>query len=190
MRAERKRLNSAKFQSTPPCAGGDLQFYSPCFCNYSISIHAPLCGGRLCRSLRLCRIAYFNPRPPVRGATTLAIDRLSAITISIHAPLCGGRPEHDGTHHGAGDFNPRPPVRGATILPRILRSTVSYFNPRPPVRGATHGAHRNRQLVQQFQSTPPCAGGDTAQAQMAQLTEKISIHAPLCGGRLSAVIIK
>ena len=78
-----------------------------------ISIHAPLCGGRQQEYTQMEGAMYFNPRPPVRGATaghgragphkqfqstppcaggdddSANIDLL--VKISIHAPLCGGR---------------------------------------------------------------------------------------------------
>ena len=129
-----------------------------------ISIHAPLCGGRLMRTTFQVKFCYFNPRPPVRGATLwrtikcqnqadfnprppvrgatkAGLQVFSRLGISIHAPLCGGRPF----------------IASAT-------SSSFYFNPRPPVRGATRVklAACNFCL---FQSTPPCAGGDITLAQ-------------------------
>ncbi len=148
------------FQSTPPCAGGDLLINAFSFVNH-ISIHAPLCGGRLYPFSVLRRnIPDFNPRPPVRGATQSAncqqniyrfqstppcaggdvdsIAGLAGIVISIHAPLCGGRPVPPSPDTVIHYFNPRPPVRGATLPVLRTVSTKLYFNPRPPVRGATN----------------------------------------------------
>ena len=109
-------LAMTRFQSTPPCAGGD--------CSAAPVLPWP---------------PYFNPRPPVRGATGIframrayplfqstppcaGGDCASALiffakSISIHAPLCGGRPlisPH--LKRGQMYFNPRPPVRGATLI--------------------------------------------------------------------------
>ena len=60
---------TSRFQSTPPCAGGDCLPLVSDFWDLSISIHAPLRGGRL-------------------GVQSPIVAR---IKISIHAPLRGGR---------------------------------------------------------------------------------------------------
>ena len=99
----------------PLCGGRPLPADGRNF-GAGISIHAPLCGGRP----QICRVAFlpldFNPRPPVRGATSSSdsgrvctlfqstppcaggdkvIRELPDIEIiSIHAPLCGGRHVH------------------------------------------------------------------------------------------------
>ena len=125
----------------------------------NISIHAPLCGGRLYRPIGRRRTADFNPRPPVRGATLPCIP-------------CRRLSRH---------FNPRPPVRGATLGWRCPDEHTPHFNPRPPVRGATAGVYTDGGGYV-FQSTPPCAGGDCGTRQ-SWTTQTISIHAPLCGGR-------
>ena len=147
------------FQSTPPCAGGDLVNVLTGK-GVIISIHAPLCGGRQRFCAILTKCSYFNPRPTVRGATSRIICWtsfwifqstppcaggdcirlhfcISTLHISIHAPLCGGRQRYGQYPFHHRYFNPRPPVRGATLsIVQIWRGLV-HFNPRPPVRGAT-----------------------------------------------------
>ena len=81
----------SRFQSTPPCAGGDNSARVACVV-FLISIHAPLRGGRLSSSCVYTHILNFNPRPPARGATPLVSDFWM---LSEY-------------------FNPRPPARGAT----------------------------------------------------------------------------
>ena len=125
----------------------------------SISIHAPLCGGRPARSRFSTLLCYFNPRPPVRGATC-CVSAIYLSTLFQSTPPCAGG--DSGTRFDILchlNFNPRPPVRGATFfrLPiinyRLIsihaplcggrrdfwtgRSGRNNFNPRPPVRGAT-----------------------------------------------------
>ena len=126
----------------------------------SISIHAPLCGGRLLPYSLPWLQGDFNPRPPVRGATLCRRIHCACIDISIHAPLCGGRHAVNSKAHCRTHFNPRPPVRGATM--RIC----------------------SRYALCLFQSTPPCAGGDLWLIVHKLTICGISIHAPLCGGRL------
>ena len=197
------------FQSTPPCAGGDVQR----FCDYEIgfiSIHAPLCGGRRQRLGGETRAIQFQSTPPCAGGRPRVNQLIDyVLKISIHAPLCGGRRPHAGKFCTGGHFNPRPPVRGATFptyyiisfirisihaplcggrqRESLSRKSGNYFNPRPPVRGATTIKFLATQ-TEIFQSTPPCAGGDKYIALTQQIVT-ISIHAPLCGGRHKGPIL-
>ena len=124
------------FQSTPPCAGGDLWHCSHLQIQYIISIHAPLCGGRHRIDSALEVSQQFQSTPPCAGGDVFIHFPPPSLCISIHAPLCGGRPDN---------------------YPYICLP-ICDFNPRPPVRGAT-GAHRNRQLVQQISIHAPLCGG-------------------------------
>ena len=146
------------FQSTPPCAGGDVLF-GICSQLVDISIHAPLCGGRHTIYCKAHCGTHFNPRPPVRGATTDKYAKPKFAIISIHAPLCGGRRALCGELRGKNLISIHAPLCGGRrSKPRLLRHP-RHFNPRPPVRGATKFAVRVIVLIV-FQSTPPCAGGD------------------------------
>ena len=54
------------FQSTPPCAGGDyaeLKLMEKA----GISIHAPLCGGRLRVTVDIINNTVFQSTPPCAG---------------------------------------------------------------------------------------------------------------------------
>ena len=147
-----------------------------------ISIHAPLCGGRLENRAPLIlqvnfnprppvrgatglrpgtagRSGHFNPRPPVRGATEVVCGVVAPLAISIHAPLCGGRRDGLAVHPGTGVFQSTPPCAGGDSNNGHFCTHTLYFNPRPPVRGATVNL---RYIICIY-----C----------------ISIHAPLCGGR-------
>ena len=77
-----------------PLCGGRHEIPDCDMIVFDISIHAPLCGGRLHCFLFRIRCDYFNPRPPVRGATMVRIETASSFS----------------------NFNPRPPVRGATLI--------------------------------------------------------------------------
>ena len=147
---------------------------------------------------------YFNPRPPVRGATlTSAASIFSAafqstppcaggdahnsqivhkvFCISIHAPLCGGRQQRDKYYPSRRDFNPRPPVRGATIEVAKIAS-VTAFQSTPPCAGGDISAHGSTAELADFNPRPPVRGATAAKAGETAV-KAISIHAPLCGGR-------
>ena len=145
------------FQSTPPCAGGDV-----------FHLRQP------------CDMSYFNPRPPVRGATHKVYTTTKYRNISIHAPLCGGRPQLVDVAPIFAYFNPRPPVRGATSRTR-QHLAQDLFQSTPPCAGGDGKKSLDTRIVE-FQSTPPCAGGDFP-ADIKDFALIISIHAPLCGGR-------
>ncbi len=125
------------FQSTPPYAGSDFYGSSVPPIHKTISIHAPLCGERLhipqyrffpfefqstppyAGSDRIGEWHtvygfYFNPRPPMRGATCPLVCDFGVFVISIHAPLCGERRQTQLGLSALPHFNPRPPMRGAT----------------------------------------------------------------------------
>ena len=147
------------FQSTPPCAGGDIVKTSPTV-PPTISIHAPLCGGRPQDFTILSARHRFQSTPPCAGGD---IVTSGCVYILLN-------------------FNPRPPVRGATAYARTRRVITANFNPRPPVRGATRIGLPLKSRTS-FQSTPPCAGGDYNLLYFGHTVNCISIHAPLCGGR-------
>ncbi len=152
----------------------------------------------------MCRTVHFNPRPPVRGATSTLPEGSRWAKISIHAPLCGGRRYARYLCHLDNPISIHAPLCGGRqaitakqMVPIIFQSTppcaggdpagnhekirIVHFNPRPPVRGATKLVCSEIKY-KAFQSTPPCAGGDT-KYQREQNICTISIHAPLRGGR-------
>ncbi len=82
-----------RFQSTPPCAGGDIDAAKIKIATDIISIHAPLCGGRPSSvSSTSSRFAVFQSTPPCAGGDLPGRALALYYAISIHAPLCGGRP--------------------------------------------------------------------------------------------------
>ena len=135
-RVHRLAFKHLKFQSTPPCAGGD-QLHN------LVDLH----------------IQNFNPRPPVRGATLASLRAILLKGISIHAPLCGGRLPRFFMPGAVAVFQSTPPCAGGDVdvpdrfFEVLFQSTPPcaggdgicrddalfpvYFNPRPPVRGAT-----------------------------------------------------
>ena len=146
------------FNPRPPVRGttkGEKVAYS----DIIISIHVPLCGGRpfqacngsdplLFQSTSPCAgddaakgsitqsHTDFNPRPPVRGTTTIP---------SSH-------------RHSSRNFNPRPPVRGTTLLIARASPYTLYFNPRPPVRGTTSRRVEGARFTSYFNPRPPVRG--------------------------------
>ena len=150
-----------KFQSTPPCAGGDQ---TPLKNNHKamfISIHAPLRGGD----------NQIFPAYPNNG-------------ISIHAPLRGGR--HDGRKPCGNNccISIHAPLRGGRRGKVALGVFLLEFQSTPPCAGGDDFLCRVNRFPFKFQSTPPCAGGDPASTGMLKISISISIHAPLRGGRL------
>ena len=149
------------FQSTPPCAGGDIDNRGAVACQI-ISIHAPLCGGRQffpaefparCQfqSTPPCAggdqgvsgycyiFSKFQSTPPCAGGDSLPLIMDEFQVISIHAPLCGGRPLHRNRRVAHDGISIHAPLCGGR---QAVRSLTPEFL--------------------QFQSTPPCAGGDIA----------------------------
>ena len=74
----------------------------------------PYAGERLIQYRQAVYSRYFNPRSPMRGATTAVRAPAVDDQISIHAPLCGERQGSEGGYTVPIDFNPRSPMRGAT----------------------------------------------------------------------------
>ena len=147
-------------------------------------------------------ILYFNPRPPVRGATACyhtmrchspfqstppcaggdcGFQVLSALRgISIHAPLCGGRRKQRSVEKIFLDFNPRPPVRGATAkIPKGAKYLYD-FNPRPPVRGATIVDNAIYCIIR-ISIHAPCAGGDIAVRRLYPQNQDFNPRPPVRG---------
>ena len=153
-------VGDSRFQSTPPCAGGD-DMVGVMQALYDISIHAPLCGGRRRRAIERCRHSAISIHAPLCGGRHIHLIQDGAETdISIHAPLCGGRPQFNIFLQSSGlDFKPRPPVRGATMRQfyRLLTIRISIH--------------------------APLCGGRQSVRSNTDLPPTISIHAPLCGGR-------
>ena len=130
-------ISCSVFQSTPPCAGGDRTEFKPCWLVIDISIHAPLCGGRLKQRTFLHAYTVFQSTPPCAGGDYNTILSAFDDKISIHAPLCGGRLGFCDCCRLPGVFQSTPPCAGGDYkqYPFFLR--FRNFNPRPPVRGAT-----------------------------------------------------
>ena len=147
------------FQSTPPCAGGD-----------HFSLHLPV------------GISYFNPRPPVRGATGVHRLAFKYFKFQSTPPCAGGDLARMIELAGNIKFQSTPPCAGGDVHSRRHKIQCLDFNPRPPVRGATLASINANLKRGLFQSTPPCAGGDFVQ-RFREGVYLISIHAPLCGGR-------
>ena len=147
-----------------------------------ISIHAPHKGVRLCRTKKLDKWFYFNPRTPQGGATVVQWRFLYFPTISIHAPHKGVRQCIDIESFNFHNFNPRTPQGGATSVSRFSRISAISFQSTHPTRGcdsilrtsvtdsviSIHAPHKGVRLLHSVQGQPG---------------EQISIHAPHKGVR-------
>ena len=152
-------MSVAVFQSTHSCAECDpLAMALPMVSN--ISIHAFLCGMRPSRATCSLTPRHFNPRIPVRNATSQAFHSHAYRTVFQSTHSCA-ECDHDLPRARPRPcyFNPRIPVRNATISTISSPSSAENFNPRIPVRNATSPFRSSRWSVQ------------------------ISIHAFLCGMR-------
>ena len=149
-----------RFQSTPPCAGGD---------NAQLLYNIP--------------DSDFNPRPPVRGATNEKAYHANPEIISIHAPLCGGRHYAYLLKVCTLFISIHAPLCGGRQ--RFFRGSARgvQFQSTPPCAGGDVVSYDVNYQLFGFQSTPPCAGGDRQCGGNGKRWCRISIHAPLCGGR-------
>ena len=151
----------------------------------SISIHAPLCGGRRASWRAPRQKSDFNPRPPARGATFCERVSMDEYRISIHAPLRGGRPLLPDSSRMHRYFNPRPPARGATCI-YVLDGGAIPFQSTPPCAGGDIGSIAKVRWGVDFNPRPP-ARGATNYLRKPITDFLISIHAPLRGGRHAVV---
>ena len=104
-------LFSPGFQSTPPCAGGDIAAF-PFERILIISIHAPLRGGRR----RSCAFMTHTPK------------------FQSTPPCAGGDDSVQRAKNATQDFNPRPPARGATFHDSC-DTMADIFQSTPPCAG-------------------------------------------------------
>ena len=125
---------------------------------------------------------YFNPRPPVRGATSGGDCCRLEFGFQSTPPCAGG----DTTMHNftgcVRAFQSTPPCAGGDYLCYSQQNCNFYFNPRPPVRGATQISPHLKEGEMYFNPRPPVRGATPCPSCLLQFSP-ISIHAPLCGGR-------
>ena len=107
-----RRTRRTRFQSTPPCAGGDCAEFKARRLVINISIHAPLRGGRPLYIISPSAHAVFQSTPPCAGGDI--VIGISSVPIF--------------------NFNPRPPARGATVA-SCLQNLLMIFQSTPPCAG-------------------------------------------------------
>ena len=185
-----------------PREGGDGQGIEDRLIQLMISIHAPREGGDAERGQPVCRLAYFNPRPPrggrpalsrcrtmprlfqstppARGATRQDGRHGSLVDISIHAPREGG--DHHASSHWRhrAHFNPRPP-RGGRRPWRRFSSARRWISIHAPREGGDGGWRSSKRLTIYFNPRPP-RGGRRLPLRHCRSVHVISIHAPREGG--------
>ena len=155
------RACPAEFQSTHPCAGCDhLQRQSGEHTTQFQSTH-PCAGCDFQASYFRRKDVYFNPRTPVRGATSVWRLRGSFRVISIHAPLCGVRP----------------------ALEQMRVNQMYQFQSTHPCAGCDDKCIYFSVIVKVISIHAPLCGVRPERPSAAGAGRKISIHAPLCGVR-------
>ena len=100
--------------------------------------------------------SHFNPRPPLRGATSHHHALLERTAISTHAPLAGSDTPGRCRSGSATHFNPRSPC-GERQSPLMSLFSVPRFQSTLPLRGATSHPTMPR-MRRLFQSTFPLRG--------------------------------
>ncbi len=147
-------------------------------------------------------LSYFNPRPPLRGATLLHSRFNLLLPISIHAPLAGSdcrawrilvsRPLISIHAPLAGsdlalingetedDISIHAPLAGSDYIPPSHSFQPLYFNPRSPC-GERHPPDcSGAQQTPHFNPRSPC-GERLGSVKTTRRILTISIHAPLAG---------
>ena len=81
---------TSRFQSTPPCAGGDCLPLVSDFWDLSISIHAPLRGGRLQSLHYVIHPHLFQSTPPCAGGDSECSRLLLRESRFQSTPPCAG----------------------------------------------------------------------------------------------------
>ena len=169
-------VEDSTFQSTRPLRGATL---FACFrISFDrISIHAPLAGRDLTRTVIGGRALHFNPRAPCGARLRASRPTAAMSNFNPRAP-CGARLMLLSATMSVWHFNPRAPC-GARLHGLLMARRRFDFNPRAPC-GARRLNHRRYFQPLLFQSTRPLRGatGRNARACQALL---ISIHAPLAG---------
>ena len=102
------------FQSTPPCAGGDHASVTTGLM-ISISIHAPLCGGRQGGDVVKNYYEGFQSTPPVRGATRAFEDDIKMLKFQSTPPCAGGDDKIATSAYMQRQFQSTPPCAGGDV---------------------------------------------------------------------------
>ena len=98
-----------------PRAGGDGANPSPCGRPGPYFNPRPPVWGATIKFLFTHRISKFQSTPPMRGATAVDLDNVQLRQISIHAPHAGGDSPATQADSRYAEFQSTPPVRGATV---------------------------------------------------------------------------
>ena len=140
-----------------------------------ISIHAPREGERLGEDPASHRATGFQSTLPARGATRLALSRMTTGPDFNPRSPRGERPASTAFARFAIYFNPRSPrgERLGTVTAKLWR--VSYFNPRSP-RGERPAATDRFCAAQNFNPRSP--RGERLAGAIRRAGFAISIHAP------------
>gem|GEM_PF-3219621 len=151
-----------------------------------ISIHAPCAGGDIFRPCQIYAAKYFNPRPPVRGATALNCGENIMSKAFQSTPPCAG-----------GDFSGNPirkldmisihaPLCGGRPGKIVHCGIVLAFQSTPPCAGGDLRIYLCKDFAIIFQSTPPCAGGDRKLRGMGFYSPHFNPRPPVRGATFCA----
>ena len=127
--------------------------------------------------------AYFNPRSPRGGATSVDTSFITNMSISIHAPHEGERHLVVYTLASPDAFQSTLPTRGSDHVCAELFLRRGRFQSTLPTRGSDLTGDFEVMIWEIFQSTLPTRGSDLGNTYFGT-TPEISIHAPHEGERL------
>ena len=129
------------------------------------------------------RLFRFQPRTPVRGATSKKLPSLDISPFQSTHPCAGCDHGVTAEQIKAAQFQSTHPCAGCDNKAIATRLGVTDFNPRTPVRGATDNMAATINSTTISIHAPLC-GVRRAADRSAHCAPSISIHAPLGGVRL------
>ncbi len=181
---DRQRLFN-RFQSTLPCAGGDIRFAQSQTCALYFNPRPPVRGATLLEHL-LVKFLLFQSTPPCAGGDIYWIKFCDAGIISIHAPLCGGRLFRYGYRPIGLYISIHAPLCGGRPFITVKLSAIFVFQSTPPRAGGDVNCKSNCRTLKLISIHAPLCGGRHFNSSRHCHSSIISIHAPLCGGRLDS----
>ncbi len=119
-----------------------------------VSTHTPHAESDQASASRISYQSWFQPAPPMRGATKDGATSRSDCAVSTRPP-CGERLRLLAVAHEIRMFQPAPPC-GERPEPPMSLPNERLFQPAPPMRGATCSARCKIPLSTSFNPRPPC----------------------------------
>ena len=151
-----------------------------------ISTHAPLAGRDCISDASRGNVERFQPTRPLRGATTVGIQKVLTVRFQPTRPLRGAT-KRSIRRSKVYQISTHAPLAGRDISPTKIASTPKIFQPTRPLRGATNelthpSNHRG------ISTHAPLAGRDRHARAANRSPIDFNPRAP-CGARQSGKII-